>query len=130
MNSCWRTDAGTKRRLFQGVVILFLLYTAFDITIPQYHRNESIRSGESIVASGTGTSQTEQLASESMPSDSREDREHPRDEDCFCCCSHVVPSPLFVDIVGAIVNLPTHSEADTSIPSAPLHTPYHPPRFA
>lgn len=133
MHSHWNTSKSTKRCLFRAIVILFLVYTGFDITVPQYHRNESIGTHKSrTLKSSTKPIEPEifAVASESTPNNPQEDRESHKDEDCFCCCSHVMPSPIFLGPANAELMLPTSLQPDFSIPTAPLHTPYHPPRSA
>lgn len=133
MNSRWITSRSAKRRLFQGVVLLFLIYTGFDITVPQYHLNESIRKNTT-GALDPGTKHLESgiylVASNSTPNQPQQERDSHRDEDCFCCCSHVVPSPVFIGPVNAVVMSPPIALPNIAIPSAPLHNPYHPPRYA
>lgn len=127
-----RKDSGSlKRRLSRAVVVLFLIYTGVDITIPQYHRDESIGIDISrTLSSPAQATETDffALASESIPNYPQEDRESTRDEDCFCCCSHVMPSPVFVGPANVELVVQTSSQPDISIPTAPLHNPYHPPR--
>ena len=133
MSSRLCTSRAVTERLFQGVAILFLLYTGVDITIPQYHLDESIGIGVSQVLkyrAQASETETVALASESIPNAPRDDREGPRDEDCFCCCSHVMPSPVFVDPGTTIVISPRIPEPQVSTPAAPIHRPYHPPRNA
>lgn len=129
----WNMTRSVKRRSFQAIVMLFLAYTGVDIAIPQYHRDESIRLDISRTLS-PGTHETETAifaaASESFPDNRQEDSESHKDEDCFCCCSHVVPSPVFAGPANAEVMSQTSLLPEISIPTAPLHHPYHPPRFA
>ncbi len=131
MNSRGNTSWPMKRRLFQGVVILFLVYTGIDITIPQYHRDESIGTGISRTLSSPAYAINNEVfasAAESIPNLPQQDPESPRDEDCFCCCSHIVPSPVFVGPANTELMLPTSPQLEISTPTAPLHKPYHPPR--
>ena len=124
-----------SRRLFRATALLFLLYTGVDLVFPQICAEEPVgaattqsfeRSGEvktanrSTVASfGTSEGTRNQQGSE-VPC---------RDEDCFCCCAHVMPSPLFVEPSTADSNLGKGLRPRLSIISAPLNTPDHPPRF-
>jgi hypothetical protein len=51
------------------------------------------------------------------------------DEDCFCCCSHIIPSPHIN--VGALNYSPQLDDpAIFSLPLSPPHDAYHPPRFS
>jgi hypothetical protein len=51
------------------------------------------------------------------------------DEDCFCCCSHVIPSP---HINLNALNYPPQLDdpAIFSLPLSPPHDAFHPPRLS
>lgn len=71
-----------------------------------------------------------QKAESTLPGVPSNDSEMPKDEDCFCCCAHVMPSPLFVDPETSQLVLLYDIQAPASIPTGSVHTPYHPPRSA
>lgn len=51
------------------------------------------------------------------------------DEDCFCCCSHVLPGYVFnAEAMPMSVRVNVLSVA--SLPSPPPQDTFHPPRFA
>lgn len=129
-----------KQRLFRGVVLLFLVYTGFEVAFPQFcgEKAESILGSSSVVFASDGqhSDKTSKSISASalkdpreLPRTPQEDRD-PKDEDCFCCCAHVVPSPIFVDPQASQLVLLPGIHPEVSIPTASLHAPYHPPRSA
>jgi hypothetical protein len=53
----------------------------------------------------------------------------PFEEDCFCCCHHIVPQLVFApserEICARVI-----PEAVQDVPSRATDPPYHPPRFS
>ena len=131
-----------KQRLFRGIVLLFLIHTAAELAFPQFCGEMSssfFGSGSVAVAAervlpGSASPSISggviQKAESTLPGVPNKDSELPKDEDCFCCCAHVMPSPLFVDPETAQLVLLSDIQAPASIPTGSVHTPYHPPRFA
>ena len=129
-----------KQQLFRGIVLLFLIYTAVELAFPQFCREKVI----GILGPGSEAFASERLREPSVtfsqrvirnrettsPGFPNEDREIPSDEDCFCCCGHVMPSPEFVNPDATQLALLPSLQIRISIPTAPLRLPYHPPRFA
>ncbi len=116
-------------RLFRGIAILFLLYTAAELTAPQYcaealslaqNSERSVLSNDVDLTGVSGGSHSEK----EEPSKRRSSG----DEDCFCCCAHVLP--------GTVMALDALPEPKTTLvevnkiglPSPPLQSPYHPPK--
>lgn len=134
MYSGWDIGKLSKGRLVPVVALLFLFHTGVDLLFPQLCSEEpvSIAVNQSLpVSKNAINGETSAQFAKSLPNDSGEDRrsDPPRDEDCFCCCTHVMPSPGFVNPESAELKLPNNSTKNALIPSAPLNTPYHPPRF-
>jgi hypothetical protein len=121
--------------LGRGVALFFILFTFADLSVPELCTEElgghslpsaslSISTHESdelsySVASGQ-TRQQQQKESESS--------EH-SGEDCFCCCSHILPGSRFnvalIELKSAVTNLAEHS-----LPTSSPGTPFHPPRLS
>ncbi|HWW77897.1 MAG TPA: hypothetical protein VNZ44_21010 [Pyrinomonadaceae bacterium] len=125
-------------RLFRAVALFFLLYTGADIALPQY-----FCAGEagglpdvavaSIVFAADAHTTTDGGAAVSNTKDPRPeqpDREAPHDEDCFCCCAHVLAVPGMKVVVTAELRSFPASHGERSVLSPPLPLQYHPPRFA
>ena len=131
-----------KQKLFRGIVLLFLIHPAAELAFPQFcgeMTRSFLGSGSVAVAAQripTGSASRSisggviQKAESTLPGVPNKDSELPKDEDCFCCCAHVMPSPLFVDPETAQLVLLFDIQAPASIPTGSVHTPYHPPRSA
>lgn len=123
------------RRLFRATALLFLIYTGVDLIFPQICCEEPVGAAttQSFALYGeVKTANRSTVASFDTSEESRNQQgsEVPcRDEDCFCCCAHVMPSPPFVEPGAADSNLGKGIGPRLSIISAPLNTPDHPPRF-
>lgn len=116
------------------VALLFLFHTGVDLLFPQLCNegpvNITVDQSEA-VSKETINDETSALVAVSLP-DSGEDRrsDPPRDEDCFCCCTHVMTSPCFVNPGNAELKISASLYQEIPILSAPPNNPYHPPRFA
>ncbi|HYJ84868.1 MAG TPA: hypothetical protein VEW46_02270 [Pyrinomonadaceae bacterium] len=135
MKSGWNISRFGKGRLVRAIALLFLFHTGVDLLFPELCSEEpvTITVNQSLPGSNeTVNDETSGLVAESLPTDSREDRrsDPPRDEDCFCCCTHVVPSQAYSNPGDAELKLPNSMQQEISILSAPPNNPYHPPRFA
>ena len=51
------------------------------------------------------------------------------EEDCFCCCSHILPSVHF-DVAVLEIKPPASLPANATLPTAPPQKPFHPPRLS
>lgn len=131
MNPRSRIGRTIKQSLLRGIALLFLFYTAVDIALPQYHRNESLDLSISLPTTHAAGESNEAVAAlPSIPDERSDERESPRDEDCFCCCSHVIPGRIFGDSSIAELVLFQTFIPKASLPTPPVQNPYHPPRFA
>lgn len=137
MSPISNTRFGTKRRLIRGIALLFLVYTAIDICAPDLCRGETladvgqrltaVSAPKSIdkVASSVGRIELSEQQPTSDPSEQPHD-----DDDCFCCCSHVLPGTVTATI--AVTDICSHVARleHLSVLSPPLDRAFHPPRFA
>lgn len=98
---------------------------------PQFcdEENSYNSSFSSTVLSSAPNRETVVVASTQFPDDQRPDS-LPSDEDCFCCCTHVMPSPVFHSFESAELAITRNTTHRIFIPSAPPDNPYHPPRLA
>lgn len=129
-----------KQKLFRGIVLLFFIYTAAELAFPQFcgEKAVSILGVRSVALASEQPSSDNTLASTSVMKNSettlpglpRQDQEIPNDEDCFCCCAHVMPSPLFVNPETSALVISSGLQGRVSIPAGSLHAPYHPPKSA
>lgn len=119
-------------RLARSIVILFLAYAGIDMTNPQLCNDEftpgpvQFATAERLVAveptinsiAASKDSRQEQLPSESCG-----------DEDCFCCCTHVLPTVTINPSGSSDLITRQPSSTQMSVASADRSQPYHPPRF-
>lgn len=80
--------------------------------------NEAARSDQGTLVIADSDSQPTQPATPSST----------EDEDCFCCCSHVLPGLSFSVAVLQFESLEADSQQDFLL-TPPLRALYHPPRF-
>jgi hypothetical protein len=124
-------------RLQRGIAIFFLIFTFTDLVIADILAPELCT--ESAVVLPVVVENA--VGSEADPSKGvirfttgnkpcNEQSEHPEglDEDCFCCCSHIIPG-VHLEI-AALNDAPRLGKpANILIPSSPPRGTYHPPRF-
>jgi hypothetical protein len=114
------------------IVVLFLAYAGVDIANPQLCSDEF--APPSVLLAANVERRTEELSTSVSINNSKEteQREQPsaphNDEDCFCCCTHVLPAPTIhpngaSDAVSQELPL-----TPQSVTSAHLMALYHPPR--
>lgn len=119
-----------QQSLLRGIAVLFLFYTGVDIAFTDYHRDESLDLTTAVSFADSQDDGLAIIASSSAPADPFNGREVPRDEDCFCCCAHILPSPVFSDSSNAALAQLRGLPKRTTLPTAPIHSLYHPPRSA
>jgi hypothetical protein len=124
----------TKKRLFRVIAILFLVYTGLDLTVPGVCSEEFSEPGI-VAVSGVANSCASlySLSSADSQRDFPQDQSPSRssqDDDCFCCCSHVLrghaPAVIASEKAEHFVTLPI----GTPLLSPPLASLFHPPRNA
>jgi hypothetical protein len=130
---------GRKRALLVRVIaVFFLLYTGADITFPQMCKggelinlSDSVRVPTSTLGAAESTIRAVSNVTSSEPSRSPQHSDQvPDDEDCFCCCAHVLPGMNFyIAIRPTPVTLTFNAKKDR-LPSPPLRSTFRPPRFA
>lgn len=117
----------------RGIAIFFLLFTAVDLATPHLCAEEMgllLASVETSLSPPVEPDTTTAL-SIGVASYPQEESPTPREvnEDCFCCCSHIIPSLHFA--VASLVIKPVISEPIiSSLPTPPPHKLFHPPRLS
>lgn len=125
-------------RLLRAVALFFLLYTCADIALPQYFcAGEAGGLPDVAVASTVAAddAHTTRGGSSSVSDDrgsrpQRPEQEIPHEEDCFCCCAHVLMVSAFKVVETAELRTYPAPAEERSVLSPPLPLQYHPPRFA
>ena len=127
------------RRLRRGIAILMVAFAVFDMAVidiffPQLCVEE--QTSQSINSPGDATDKSTERTADNLMAVSNHDSQPDQDshqsstdEDCFCCCSHIIPG-RHVNV--ATLNFPPQpgDTALPAIPSAPPHGTYHPPRHS
>ncbi len=118
-------------RFARFIVILFLVYAGVDIANPQFCNDEFTpppfvlalnaepRAEEPSTVSIAGSEGTEQREQPSAPHS---------DDDCFCCCTHVLPAPTTHPNGASDVVSQEYPLVTESVSSAHVNALYHPPR--
>ncbi len=136
MKSKLNRDLGRKGHLVRGVAIFFLLFTFADIAFPQVFCREGISaflSERPVPVSATSDTAIAFVASMRRSDDSRPDtpsNQAPHEEDCFCCCCHVMTVTVVVNCQALIVKSAPFTRHQDRLPTAPLQSPFRPPRHA
>ncbi len=124
-------------RIIRAVALFFVLFTGADIALPQYFCGGEEVGGLPLGSVATFASETADPGAERSavpaPADSLPGQvpdEAPHEEDCFCCCAHVLPALAFTRAATAELRSPEPPQKQQSLPTPSLQLPYHPPRFA
>jgi hypothetical protein len=114
--------------MVRAIAIFFLLYTGVEITVPQYCAEAS---GVVSISEAARDSTRRPVITATDDSNQKElPSEQPcADEDCFCCCAHVVPGRAVCTIVVSDLMPSFGIPRKIDLPSPPLQSPYHPPRL-
>ena len=122
-------------RLRRGTAVFLLAFAFFDMAIVDVFFPQTCGEQQMSLPSAGPVDFTEESAGEKIAVKNHDSRpshdshEYSPDEDCFCCCSHIIPSP-HVNVIT--LNSPPQAgdPAITSLPSAPPRGAYHPPRHS
>jgi len=124
--------------LVRVLAIFFLLYTGVDIASPQLCSEELLGLlGEvqavELTPVNNGSAHSDSVTIVSALDNSQKDRssnQPSQDEDCFCCCAHVLPGMMFITVSNFNLTSLAVSIKHNPLPTPPLQSTYHPPRFA
>lgn len=125
-----------KENLVRVVAIFFLLFTLADITFPEVFCREGIGAfvtEQPTFASATTRTETATVASMRRSDDPQPDmptNQAPHEEDCFCCCGHVMTVTVFVNCQALIMKSPPFTLYQDRLPTTPPQSPFRPPRHA
>ena len=134
MLSPMTSNTGVRRYVMRGVVLLFLFYTVADITYPQFCGEElkNVAFASSSVSNTIAIQQSEPKLSAAVANDAQRDQpqnQEPRDEDCFCCCAHVIAGMIFVPPVMPHLKLERLDNEHLATPQNDFENPNPPPRL-
>ncbi len=122
-------------RLRRSMAILLLALAFFDMAVVDLFYPQLCGDDQLSLLGASPIESSEKIADEfaatgnhdSQPA--QDSHQSETDEDCFCCCSHIIPSP---HVIVAALNFPPRPD-DPAIPSFPLSSPhgvFHPPRLS
>ena len=119
--------------LSRAIALFFFFFTVADLATPHLCGEEM---GLPISPVGSSISSAVDPASNATTSIAAADshQEEPSapmqaDEDCFCCCSHILPSIHFV-VEGILSESLSTDLAISSLPNGLPDKHYHPPRLS
>ena len=110
--------------MYRLVAIFFLLWTLIDLSVPQVCMADF-----DAPAPIADASSNPQILATSLESHDDGSSSIPlqQDDDCFCCCSHVLPSSsVHVERLKAVSSI--EKDDDAPAPYRPVNAPFHPPR--
>jgi hypothetical protein len=118
--------------LGRGVALFFVLFTFADLSIPQLCGGElggySLPNASLPFSNGQSDELSLSAAPEQPQPQESEGSEHP-EEDCFCCCSHIVPGSHF-NVALLCLKSPVRPQANQFLPTSLPDIPFHPPRLS
>ena len=135
MIGSWRTNRRKLRTLQRNVSLVLVLLCCFDIAIADVFFPGSCE-GESemltVVAVDSAANDLPQIIfiradsqSENCPTPTES---VPGEEDCFCCCTHIVPV-AFYKFARPLLQTAPIASSPLNIPTAPQTKLFHPPRL-
>lgn len=122
-------------RLRRGMAIFLLAFAFFDLTVVDMFSPEFCDDEQVSLSLANPDEAPEKIADGSWAIRShdsepgRDSRQSPIDEDCFCCCSHIIPSS-YACIATLNCTPQPDALAAASLPLAPPRDAFHPPRFS
>jgi hypothetical protein len=137
MTGNWGISKISRMRIIRVLAIFFLFYTAADLLVPQVCTEDlgGLHSEAlvSVPAHNVGNnSQPTSIGIQQSDSQKEEPNQQSTsyDEDCFCCCAHILPVSHFTPREGGeLVEIWPESDPE-GLPSSPPHKAYRPPRLA
>lgn len=119
-------------RLVRAVAVFFVLFTLCDIGLPQYFCGGGEEVGGlplHLSATAETGDRSDSFAPEA-PSQGQDSEQAPHEEDCFCCCAHVLAGLAITPVASAELKSQQFPLKLDSLPSPTLPLQYHPPRIA
>jgi hypothetical protein len=124
--------------LIRVIALFFIFYTGVDLISPQPCGEELAGLSAAQIAEVSASRSTIEPNSSPISlikASDHSQHEQPTipnsdDDDCFCCCSHVLPGMGFTSVIACEpIQLSIIISINSPL-SPPLTNAYHPPRFA
>ena len=122
-------------RLVRVIAILFLAYTALGLSMPQLCCQEM---GIPAIAETSARAEDNSVDTTRLPNAALSTNDYegslpserpPSDENCFCCCAHVLPGRAVALVASPELTTSVVAQQNIYLPSPQLQSPYHPPRL-
>jgi hypothetical protein len=122
-------------RLRRGIAILLLALAFFDMAVVDLFFPQLCGDDQASLLGASPVESSEKVADgfgairNQDPLPAQDSHQSGTDEDCFCCCSHIIPSP---HVSVATLNCQPQPD-DPAIPPFPSSSPhgvFHPPRLS
>lgn len=123
----------------RAVALFFLLSATADLTMPQIFCRGELGGKSGAVASPRTSAQLDEV--QPLVSDltirqqelshlpQQQNDQVPHEEDCFCCCTHVLPSFFMPPLAAISVSHTAHPSREHQSPPLPIPADiYHPPQ--
>ena len=137
MTTLLSNENARRRRFARAVAILFLIYTGFDLASPELCKGEALgdSGGKPVIVTTRRDAnhiiKTSNTVEQPTSQDHNQTPEQPTSgEDCFCCCTHIIPGTITVSLESADATALSSILEHLSILSPTLPSEFHPPRFA
>ena len=130
------TRSSTSHRLIRGVALLILSHAAMDLAFPDLCRGETLENDcQGLIAAATrersrvASSSVAHLEASDKPRTNDPSEQPSGGDECFCCCSHVLPGTVIAAISVTDLRSPVTRLEYLSAASPPLARAFRPPRF-
>ena len=125
-----------QSRLARAVALLFLVYTGIDLACPELCNGDALGDSKrvAIVLSVPSVNESATTLTSVQAEYGKTQRQIPEqpccDEDCLCCCAHIVPVAITVSLEASDKVTASSMVEPQATPAPALPSEFHPPRFA
>ncbi len=114
--------------LYKAVALFFLAFTAFDLASPDICSEDIVGLPAHVFASTREAAERRNPVMSATTSDRTSDSPATHDEDCFCCCTHLIAPAVFRPAIFSPIVSQTSATCQLTMepPSPGL---FRPPRF-
>lgn len=135
-DSSWKVVLMRQGSVYRLVAILFLLLASADIAVDVVSPELCCEELRGLAGSYSTDAAAPSQESGNLYKISAVDNSTPEapsspitEEECFCCCAHILPS-LHFEVANLDLDPLTSGLANTILPTAPPQSAYHPPRLS
>jgi len=118
---------------YRWFAVLFLLFASAEISVDVISPELCCEELSGLVSSGSSFAaardDVDKISAVDNSTHGESSNPGSTEEECFCCCAHILPS-LHFEVAELGVEPLTSSLANTILPIAPPQSAYHPPRLS